>query len=137
MRKTGGKAQGFRVYEPIVPVDPTPGLADRMLAQQRLQADLSSSLANMPLPPQKMSADEQREWLERQLEASHATNTQVRELVDLTVANVALAQESQKTAAQSEQFSRRIAWTSVLISIASLVAAALAIVLQAIELQPL
>jgi ferric-dicitrate binding protein FerR (iron transport regulator) len=94
------------------------------------QAD---ALAQMVRPASHpLSDDEHREIAADQLRAAEIANERIAALLELTDRNVALTEQAQAAADRTERFSRRIAWASLAISVASLIAAVLAVVLQAV-----
>jgi hypothetical protein len=111
---TGDGANGFRGFD---------------VSALSAQADM---IARTIRPaPRPLSEDEHREIAADQLRAAEVANERIAALLELTDRNVALTEQAQAAADRTERFSRRIAWASLAISIASLIAAALAVVLQA------
>jgi ElaB/YqjD/DUF883 family membrane-anchored ribosome-binding protein len=81
--------------------------------------------------PRPLSEDEHREIAADQLRSAEVANERIASLLELTDRNVALTEQAQAAADKTERFSRRVSWASLGISVASLIAAVLAVVLQA------
>lgn len=97
------------------------------IPQNRILERWEAEQLRVPIADLKPNATEEHtERMAGTLENVHAT---IAQLVQLTAANIAIAESQQESAKRTERFSRRATWVSIVIGGGSLIAAVATIVL--------